>query len=371
MKKMSFNELELKLNKKYEKENLSLIKYTDNEIVIKCNTCGKNYNYKTTDRILGKQKKIMCKDCILKDKRRELFKQELFNRFSEDKLEIVKYSKNTEEIIIKCKKCGKQYSFKDYWSVFEKTRNKFCLKCFPMKDSLMEMTRQKFLDFINDNNSNWILNQDITNVHYHENISCICKKCGKESKKSISDYLRDRGCIYCCGHNLKDTESFKKELADDYTLLSEYKNAYSKVLLKHCCGFTYSTTPHNYLTGKGCPQCNRKQSKGERAIEKFLKENNINYEKKFPVFLQEHLLRFDFYLQDYDLYIEFQGIQHFEPVKYFGGVEKFNKQQKLDNLKRQNFNVLEISYKDIEKINDILSKTLKFNDYPEKEYITS
>lgn len=33
-------------------------------------------------------------------------------------------------------------------------------------------------------------------------------------------------------------------------------------------------------------------------------------------------------------FIEFQGIQHFQPVPYFGGKEKFERQQKFDILKK-------------------------------------
>ena len=67
----------------------------------------------------------------------------------------------------------------------------------------------------------------------------------------------------------------------------------------------------------------------------------------------------DFYLPDNDLYIEFQGKQHYEPIQFFGGEEKFKIIQEYDNLKRKycqdRNNLLEISYKDIDNINSILS----------------
>lgn len=66
-------------------------------------------------------------------------------------------------------------------------------------------------------------------------------------------------------------------------------------------------------------------------------------------------LPFDFYLPEYNLCIEFQGIQHFQPVPYFGGQEKFGYYCKHDDIKREwcskpeNPNLLEITYKsDIE-----------------------
>lgn len=42
----------------------------------------------------------------------------------------------------------------------------------------------------------------------------------------------------------------------------------------------------------------------------------------------------DFYLPDYNVAIECQGIQHYKPIEYFGGKEKFKLTQKLDEEKR-------------------------------------
>ena len=47
----------------------------------------------------------------------------------------------------------------------------------------------------------------------------------------------------------------------------------------------------------------------------------------------------DFYLPDYNIAIECQGIQHFEPCEYFGGTEGFKKQIKRDKIKKELCNV--------------------------------
>ena len=46
-------------------------------------------------------------------------------------------------------------------------------------------------------------------------------------------------------------------------------------------------------------------------------------------------LPFDFYLPDYNLCIEYDGKQHYEPVNLFGGMDGFIKRQKNDNIKNQ------------------------------------
>ena len=69
--------------------------------------------------------------------------------------------------------------------------------------------------------------------------------------------------------------------------------------------------------------------------------------------IEGHLLRFDFYLPDYDIYIEYQGRQHYMPIGYFGGEPQYEKQVEYDNLKRKwaGDKLLEITY-----IDDILLK---------------
>jgi hypothetical protein len=46
-------------------------------------------------------------------------------------------------------------------------------------------------------------------------------------------------------------------------------------------------------------------------------------------------LSYDIYIAKYRIAIEYQGKQHFEPVRIFGGVEGFEKQRNRDQLKLQ------------------------------------
>lgn len=71
-------------------------------------------------------------------------------------------------------------------------------------------------------------------------------------------------------------------------------------------------------------------------------------------------LKFDFAIFDnkdtLKYAIEYQGQQHYEPVKYFGGKDSFVKQQKYDEEKRKyckenNIQLIEIPYWDFAKIN--------------------
>ena len=103
----------------------------------------------------------------------------------------------------------------------------------------------------------------------------------------------------------------------------------------------------------------------DRIIERVLNENNIKYEsqKKYFDLLGTNggQLSYDFYISDYNLLIEYQGIQHEVPIDFFGGKEKFKKQKEHDRRKKEyakehNIQLLEIWYN--ENIEQKLKETL-------------
>ena len=94
---------------------------------------------------------------------------------------------------------------------------------------------------------------------------------------------------------------------------------------------------HNHLAGEGCPKC--RNSKLENSIMELLIENNINFEhyKNF-IWLKKQSL--DIYLPNYNIAIECQGTQHFEPVDFGGnGIEEalilFEKNKERDRRKKR------------------------------------
>ena len=115
---------------------------------------------------------------------------------------------------------------------------------------------------------------------------------------------------------------------------------------------------------------------GERSIKHYLDDNNIQYDKpkRFNglVGVGGKLLSYDFYLPDYNLLIEYQGIQHEKP-RDFGGLSEseayknFLKQQEHDMRKRvfaenNGYSLLEIWYYDFYNISDILKKILTIHN---------
>ena len=150
---------------------------------------------------------------------------------------------------------------------------------------------------------------------------------------------------------------------NEIEIISNYNGASVKIDYR-CkkCNNIWSAKPTHLLGGHGCPNC--LQSTGERTIKSILDEYKVKYirQQKFDdlIGIKGGKLSFDFYLPDYNLLIEYQGRQHYQPSGYMGGVDKFNYQIENDKIKRKyvnlkNINYLEISYKD-----DIKNKLLSF-----------
>ena len=80
-----------------------------------------------------------------------------------------------------------------------------------------------------------------------------------------------------------------------------------------------------------------KGSNGERIIDKELQKSGVKYQREAVFDDLRHVgkLRFDFYLDEYNAAIEFQGQQHFEPIECFGGEDGFKSLQVRDEIKKQ------------------------------------
>jgi hypothetical protein len=146
----------------------------------------------------------------------------------------------------------------------------------------------------------------------------------------------------------------------DYSL-SNYLSGKAKVLIicKEHGDFVQRASAH--LDGQGCPSC--RVSKGELEISKILNKNNIEFkiQYKFSECKNIKELPFDFYLSNYNICIEYNGEQHYRPVDYFGGDERFITQLKTDKIKEEYCilnNILLIVIKYNENIEDVLNEKL-------------
>ena len=171
-----------------------------------------------------------------------------------------------------------------------------------------------------------------------------CLICENEWYTIPDSILSGSGCPKCAykrisKNRMKSHNEFIEELSyvnKDIMILEEYQGATTKILcqcLRDNCGHQWYATPDSLLAGHGCPFCTK--SYGEKEISRLLVENNINFipQYTFDDCKNTYALPFDFYLPDYYACIEYDGIQHFKPIDFFGGQQAFEDTQKRDAIK--------------------------------------
>jgi len=147
---------------------------------------------------------------------------------------------------------------------------------------------------------------------------------------------------------------------------SVYKKSNEKILITCPYHGDFEQTPNSHLSGVGCPECNH--SKGEKGIMKFLNKYDItySYKHKFEDCVNEKKLPFDFYIPSMRTCIEFDGIQHYQPVELFGGTTSYyllreNDQIKNDYCEDNYINMVRIRYDEFDDIYSILWNTLGYH----------
>lgn len=185
---------------------------------------------------------------------------------------------------------------------------------------------------------------DYSDIEYgkdnYEKILIICNKHG-EFLQTPWAHMRGQGCPDCSPNNKKsNTEDFitKSDMKHfglyDYSQV-EYKTKRDKVKIICSKHGVFEQKAYVHLQGHGCPVCNN--SKLERYLRNILLEHRIDFEqnKKYDDCRNKLSLPFDFYLSNFNCLVECDGIHHREPIKHFGGEDRFNYQKNNDEIKNK------------------------------------
>ena len=176
-------------------------------------------------------------------------------------------------------------------------------------------------------------------------------KCGHEWKAAIYSRNVGRGCVYCSGQKLLKGFNDLMTKQPDLALEWNYKRngdlkpdmimtgSDKKVWWICNKGHEWEAFIYSRNHGYGCPVCN------ESHLEKYTREVLQKYHYSFKEQVTFNGLKgvngknlsYDFGVYEngeLDFLIECQGGQHYEPVEYFGGMEKYKIQLEHDRLKR-------------------------------------
>lgn len=211
-----------------------------------------------------------------------------------------------------------------------------------------------------------------TYVNALTDVIVTCPKHGDFNQNAHS-FLQGHGCQRC-GYNTytlsECIERFKEIHGNTYDYSKMiYYNVRTKVCIICPEHGEFWKRPREHFEGGGCPNCNI--SYGELKIRDWLLNNHIHFlqQHKFEKLKINKSLKFDFYLPDKKVAIEYDGEQHFRPVRFNGvsldrAIKIYEYNKVRDNVKNKfckdnHILLLRIRYDYFKKIPDILSKSLK------------
>ena len=332
---------------------------------IQCGCINKNIFETTFDKFKNRNKK-QCNICSGCEK---LTIDVMTDRLKSQEISIIsKVITKGKSLDFKCHKCN--HFFTMTWYNLIKYG---CPNCNKMiKDNKFMSTisnKQEDLKIINPN----IIILSDKYIGLKSNLICKCLICCCEFEKSWKYLQQGVGCPECS----KQIKRAKKILSLDY-VINKIKNINKDVLILNqpyvnaikklkceclLCHTVFKKSYKHLLMGVGCPECNKRL--GERLIRNYLINNLIEYieQYKFKDCKNKRCLPFDFYLPEFNILIEFDGIQHSKSVQFFGGEEKFKQQQINDDIKNKycvsnNIKLIRIPYFKIKDITIILDEEL-------------
>lgn len=238
---------------------------TKTKILIKHNNCGNEY-YITPNMFLNGFNR--CKECATYYRSTNVFKEEVFKK-SNGKFEVLSEFNGTKnKCTFKHLECGR--TFVNTAGNFIASDYKHCPLCDPKKKRTHEEFKEEF--------------DDMSKGHYEligtfekldKKVEVKHNVCGKTFYIAPHHFFNGRGCPHCFKKERKTTKQFKQEANDatsgEYSVLSEYKNAMTKILIRHNkCGHEWKVVPNKFLhSNSRCPMCS---STARKTQEKFEQE---------------------------------------------------------------------------------------------------
>lgn len=200
------------------------------------------------------------------------------------------------------------------------------------------------IEYVKDKASNYgfeILSTEFKNTRTKMEVRCVKK--GHLTFKTWNNMISKKGGCYECGSKkILEYNNVKEfiENIDEYKLIStEYKRIDNKLEIQCPKHHIFKMSFQSFQYGQRCPECyNLDRKRSENAARKIIEEY---YNKPFKTIRPEWLknpktnrnLELDGYNEELKLGFEYNGLQHYEPVKAWGGEKKYLDLVEKDKLK--------------------------------------
>lgn len=242
---------------------------------------------------------------------------------------------------------------------------------------LQEAATKKYEHLIGVKINGWTILSIIPPDENQHNTFALCRcECGTVKEVRLSYILNERSKDCGCGRKKTMSEKNTKNLIGQrfgklvVLEMLEERNKNGRIVYRcKCdCGNVVDVLG-NSLTTYHTLSCGCLVSYWNIYIERFLKNNKIEFKSEYTIYIGDNYYRFDFYLPQYNLFIEYDGQQHYEPVRFHGdNVEEneltFKKIQEHDEIKNcyceeNNINLLRIPYWETKNIETIINNHLQ------------
>ncbi len=178
-----------------------------------------------------------------------------------------------------------------------------------------------------------------------------CEKCDLTFEIILGNLIYHQGsCPNCKFYPTLTNESANQRLEDrNIELIGNIKTSRSKVEFK-CkkCFYRWVAVINDVLTHfSGCPKCAKQPLYNQKNTQKYLIELFPNtkimpsYQIKEKIYSNGKKIRnwifvdFRFVLNNKEIFVEYNGIQHYKPIEKFGGDKNYKKQKVRDNWLRK------------------------------------
>lgn len=277
---------------------------SSSNIQVRCKICGKEWTPRANTL-----KKIKCTTC----EKSEKYKQQVKDISPHIKILTPIIYKAHDNIECECNICKYRWNT---GSISHLKQGHGCPNC----TGNAEKTNQE----IKNNIVSKYPNLQVLKINGINDITVKCKDCGTIRNSSLNKILTYSKCEICSGYRL-NTNTFVAKLNKinpDIEVLGKFKTTADYIQVK-CkkCGRIWMARAGKLLEGIRCTCINR--SKGELLVESILKNFKINYTHFYTIkdskLISQNRIIVDFFLPDYNTFIEYNGKQHYIPVEYFGG----------------------------------------------------
>lgn len=259
-----------------------------------------------------------------------------------------------------------------------KLANNVCQDCgCGHQDRLKELMKNKYEYLINTTINGWTILEIIPPSDKRTAAYARCRcQCGKIKEVKISYILSGKSKDCGCGRKKKLQDTRTKNLVGQrfgklvVLEMLEERNKHGRILYRCRCDCGNEIIVLSYcLVQHHTSSCGCLNSYYNMYIKQFLDSNKIANKPEYTIFVGDNYYRFDFYLPQYNLFIEYDGEQHYKPVRYHTqsddeAEQNFKRTQKHDKIKNlycedNHINLLRIPYWEKENINEIISNYLQ------------